>query len=347
MALTGARLRVALVGCGRIVLDGHLPAHAANRDIAEIVALAEPDRERRDRVADRLGLRPRACHATAAELLAATAVDVAVIATPPDSHCELITLALEHGAAVICEKPLCVTTQEAEALRATVARTGGFLSVLHNYVHKPGWREVGRLVRERLLGEPIMLRVDELSANHWTAGEPDQTAWRRQAAGGGPLRDNLYHAAYLAEHLLSSPIVHAGGLQAGLVHDYAAGDLAMLHTLHDNRAVMHAVASWCHPGQPRAELELTCRSGVLRYRYWARPDRLEIDDGQRLRSLPVPGWTAQADSGYGAALREALTRLRDGGEPPTPVLHAARIVAAMAAVDDRAVRSEGSADGAR
>ena len=53
-------LRVGLVGTGRIVQEGHLPAYQANYDLMRIMALADPSPAQSAAVGDQLGIPPAA-----------------------------------------------------------------------------------------------------------------------------------------------------------------------------------------------------------------------------------------------------------------------------------------------
>ena len=90
------RLRLGLVGCGRLAQAGYLPA-LRRMSRVRLVAVADPDPGRRARVA---GLASSdgervSTHVGAAELIDAAAVDGLVIATPPDAHLRDAALAAE------------------------------------------------------------------------------------------------------------------------------------------------------------------------------------------------------------------------------------------------------------
>src|SRR5579862_8529922 len=92
--------RFALVGAGRI---GQI--HAANiarHPEARLVAIADVDPDATRRLAGRSGAEPRAVEA----ILRAGDVDAVVIATPAETHAELVERCAGAGKAVFCKKPL-------------------------------------------------------------------------------------------------------------------------------------------------------------------------------------------------------------------------------------------------
>lgn len=88
-------VRLAIIGVGKIVLDRHLPALAANPGF-EVVALVEP----------RGSMLDLPCFASLAALLAAQVeVDAVVIATPPQVREGLALTALDVGLHVFWKSP--------------------------------------------------------------------------------------------------------------------------------------------------------------------------------------------------------------------------------------------------
>ncbi len=121
-------VRAALIGCGRFARR-HLEHVARERSVEglEITVLADVDPLRAETYAAEYDIR---CWTGDVEaVLADAAVDAALIVTPPESHVPLAVTALEAGKAVFSEKPLSTNRAQREAVRAALARTGGFLQV--------------------------------------------------------------------------------------------------------------------------------------------------------------------------------------------------------------------------
>jgi predicted dehydrogenase len=96
-----AALRVGLIGCGRLTELGYLPA-AAGTGAVQVVAVADPDAERREQIAAAAGAR---AHPSAAELIASGGIDAVVVASPPELHLEQAALATGAGLPCLVEKP--------------------------------------------------------------------------------------------------------------------------------------------------------------------------------------------------------------------------------------------------
>jgi predicted dehydrogenase len=319
-------VRAGLVGAGRIVREGHVPAYLANHDILAVTAVADPDARAVAAVAGALGVPPGRRYPGLAPLLDASDLDLVVIASPPRYHHEAVTSALARGLGVICEKPLCLSVAELQAIKAA-AGGQGFVAVMHNYLARPGWRHLLSLVRSGAIGTPVIARFEELSGDRWRRPGDAAASWRESAGqGGGPLTDNLYHSLYLSEQILGSPLRAACGHQAALRHSYPAGDIAMVTVRHDNGSLTQATGSWCYQGWSRAIAEVHGHKAVLRYRYWGEPGRLWLDEAGTETEIAVPGWDDELESGYTVSFREIVTQFRSGGPPPSGIEDAARIL---------------------
>jgi predicted dehydrogenase len=108
--------RLGLVGCGRLVERGYLPALAAV-DGLRLVAVADPDAARRALVADLAGPEVAGYDSTAA-LLDEVPVDVMILATPTATHVEDAAAAARAGVVSLVEKPPAPDATGAAALAA-------------------------------------------------------------------------------------------------------------------------------------------------------------------------------------------------------------------------------------
>lgn len=178
-----SKLKIAVAGAGAI---GR--AHAeliARGDICDLAAIADPADEARS-FAERLGVPWFSSHQA---LLAGTAIDAAIVATPNQAHLPVSLAFIEQGVPVLVEKPIASTVAEAEALTQAAERAGVPVLVGHHRRHNPIIRKARAMVADGALGRLTSAAV--LSAFL----KPDgyfELAWRRQA-GGGPVLINLIH----------------------------------------------------------------------------------------------------------------------------------------------------------
>lgn len=136
------------------------------RNFAELGALAavcESDPARLHEVA----ARHPACRtaAASADVLGRDDIDAVAIATPAESHGELVRQALLAGKDVLVEKPLCLSVATGEALVALARERGRVLMVGHLLWYHPAVLELKRLVDEGELG-----RIQYIYSNRLNLG---------------------------------------------------------------------------------------------------------------------------------------------------------------------------------
>ena len=125
-------------------------------------------------------------------------VEVVVVVTPNRSHAPIGTRALAAGRHVVVDKPIAMTTSEAEALIEAGDRAGRILSVYQNRRWDGDFQTVRSLVDGGVLGT-----IDSLEARfeRWSVVGPE---WRETAEeAGGPHRD-------LGAHLVDQSLVLFG-----------------------------------------------------------------------------------------------------------------------------------------
>jgi predicted dehydrogenase len=118
------KLPIGVIGVG--ALGWHHARHLATLADAELVGVYDIRRERAEEVARAVGT--RACRSREELLDLADAVTVAV---PTPVHAEVGMASLAAGVAVLMEKPLATSLEEADQLIAASSRTGALLQVGH------------------------------------------------------------------------------------------------------------------------------------------------------------------------------------------------------------------------
>ncbi len=147
-----ADLGVAVVGYGPFGGMGYLHGTAATDvDGLSFVAVVDSAAERRKAAeAEFPGI---TAYESLDGLLADDAVDLVIVATPPNSHAAIAMSCLEAGRHVAVEKPLCITTTEADHLLATAAANERMLTVHQNRRWDADFRALRRAIDAGMLGE--------------------------------------------------------------------------------------------------------------------------------------------------------------------------------------------------
>ncbi|WP_210478974.1 Gfo/Idh/MocA family protein [Naasia sp. SYSU D00948] len=132
-----ATLGVGILGCGPVTQAIHLPTLARFRDTFHVARVMDVDAEVARAVADRAG---SAWTTSADEVIADEDVQVVVVCSPNQFHAEQVIAACRAGKrAVLCEKPLAVTREEARRIAEASAETGVPVVVGAMHTFDPGW----------------------------------------------------------------------------------------------------------------------------------------------------------------------------------------------------------------
>jgi predicted dehydrogenase len=151
-----------VIGAGNRGADAYVPYLERHPEEARIVAVAEPDRARREAFARRHRLGPERCFDDYRALLAADRMaDFVIIATPDDLHFEPARLALEKGHHVLLEKPMAIVEDECEALVEAADRAGRILQVCHVLRYAPLFEGIHRAIREGRIGDVVAIQHSE------------------------------------------------------------------------------------------------------------------------------------------------------------------------------------------
>jgi predicted dehydrogenase len=203
-----------MVGGGRGSQIGYIHRAAALRDRTfDLVAGAfDLDPERGRTFGAELGLDPARCYPDYRTMFAAEAarpdgIQAVSVATPNNTHYEISTAALEHGLHVVCEKPLCFTVAEAEALAALAKARAKVVGVTYGYAGHQLIEQARAMVAAGELGDIRLVNLQFAHGFHSAAVEEanPSTRWRVDPRFAGPsyvLGDVGTHPLYISEVIL-------------------------------------------------------------------------------------------------------------------------------------------------
>ena len=200
---------------------------------AKLYAVGSRTQEKAEAFADKFNA-PKRCGSYEA-LAADPDVHVIYIATPHPAHKEAALLCLNHGKAVLCEKPFTVNAKEAaEVIDLARAKDLFVMEAMWSRFF-PAMARVRELLAEGVIGEARMLQADF----GFRAGvDPNSRLFNPALAGGGLLDVGVYTLS-LASMLFGTPTEVSGLAQIGetgvdeqaaLTLKYAGGQIASLTT---------------------------------------------------------------------------------------------------------------------
>ena len=156
-------------------------------------------------------------------LLSDESLDALVIATPNFHHIEVLRAALSSGKPILCEKPLCTTLADTDAVRQQVTRDNLTFQVGMEYRFKPALAEMITRVERGDAGFVHMLSIRE----HRFPFLPKVNDWNRfNANTGGTLVEKCCHFFDLMRLILGSEpvsVVASAGQNVNHLNETYAG----------------------------------------------------------------------------------------------------------------------------
>lgn len=207
-------IRWAMIGGGRGSQIGYIHRSSAVRDhsFALLAGAFDLDPGRGKEFGISIGVDPDRCYADYRTLFAEEArredgIEAVSIATPNSTHYEMTKAALEAGLHVICEKPLCFKTEEAEELAKIADEMGLVVGVTYGYSGHQMIEQARQMVARGDLGEIRLINMQFAHGAYHTAIEKENPAvkWRMDPRLAGPscvIADVGTHPLFLAEAIL-------------------------------------------------------------------------------------------------------------------------------------------------
>jgi len=328
-------LPIAILGCGRVAQDAHLPAYTAHGlSIAGVwggnVSEMRTIRERFPSV--------RTVYSSPEELLADPEVAVVDIATPVAAREKWIAAAVAADKHVLAQKPLTLTPDTLAPLLAEAQARGLKVAVNQNGRWAPAWRAATLLVRSGAIGD--VFAVSHLHDKQLPpiAGTPFDDL------------DHMLVTDYLL-HWIDISRVWLGGKTASTIQ---ASDARVPGQPEAARNPWSAsIAITCTDGA-RAEMRVTgnVRTATPSCPFWIHgttgtvrgsvlfgSDRVALDDGDTVTEFPLAGqWFVD---GFAGAMGELLCAIAEDREPDNSALSNLVTVRLMLAARDSA--SQGGA----
>jgi predicted dehydrogenase len=241
-------------------------------------------------------------HSSYEALAADPEVDVVYIATPHAFHQEHSLLCLNHGKAVLCEKPFTINAAEAKVVVQTARSQGLFLMEAMWSRFFPLMGKIRQLLNEGVIGQ-----VQQLTADFGFRGRVNpESRLYKPALGGGALLDVGVYAVSLASMIYGGPPSRIASFAAlgetgvdendAIIFAYPAGQMALISTSLRTTTSQEAV--------------IMGTEGRLKiHSQWWVPKSITLTrfgQGNEVIEMPFEG------NGYNYEAREVMRCMREG-----------------------------------
>ncbi|WP_248929807.1 Gfo/Idh/MocA family protein [Paenibacillus hamazuiensis] len=186
--MTNGRKKTAvIVGAGQrsLIYASYAERHPEELDI---VAVVEPDPERRRLAAERFGIAEENAMATVEELVRRPRLaDAAINGTMDELHVETTLPLLERGYDVLLEKPIGVTEEETLQLLEAARKHGRIVMICHVLRYAPFYKAVKELIAAGEIGEVVNIQTSEHVSYHHMAVSFIRGKWNSEAKCGSSM----------------------------------------------------------------------------------------------------------------------------------------------------------------
>lgn len=283
-------VKIGIIG-SQFEADIHAWSIGAVPDAAEVVAVASPTPGHAAELAKRYGI-PRV-FTDYKEMLAEGDIEMVTITAPNYLHARMTIDIADAGKHVVCEKPLCMTLEEADEMIDTCRKKGVLLLYAEELFFTPKYVKAKEMADQGAFGKVYMVKQSE---KHFGPHAP--WFWDVEKSGGGVFMDMGCHGIAFCYWFLDRPKIESVYCQMGTyVHaDKTKGeDNSVCIIEFAGGAVGLVEDSWARRGGMEDRIEVYGEGGVTYadlHMGNALPTYSETGYGYAVEKAPsTKGWT--------------------------------------------------------
>jgi len=258
---------------------------------AELVAVASPTAGHPEALAAKYGI-PN-CYHDYREMLKQRDIEMVSITAPNYLHASMTIDIARAGKHVVCEKPLCMTLEEADEMIDVCRQQGVLLMYAEELLFTPKYVKAKQIIDEGGLGKVYLVKQSE---RHFGPHSP--WFWDAERSGGGALMDLGCHGIAFCHWFLGRPRIKSVLCQMGT---YVQGDKTRAEDNSvcilefEGGAVGQVENSWARRGGMDDCIEVYGEGGVIYadlHMGNALPTYSEYGFGYAVEKAPdTKGWT--------------------------------------------------------
>lgn len=279
------KVKWGVIGCGGIADRRTMPGMML-ADNAELVAVMDINKTFAENCKEKYNA--KYAFDNADDLLALEEIQAVYIASPVFCHKEQAMAAADAGKDILIEKPVGLTSKEAEEIAEYCDKKGvklgvGFMMRFHAYHQK-----MKEIISSGKIGEIVSARAQ------FTCWYPEmENCWRQdiKLSGGGAMMDMGVHCIDLIRYITGLEVKEAAGFVGNQVFDYSVEDAGAVVMRLENGATAYVDANFNLPdGCIKPKLEFYGTKGSI-----FAENTLSQDEGGEVEVLCV-----EKDSAYDA-----------------------------------------------
>jgi predicted dehydrogenase len=284
------KVKVGIIG-SQFEADIHADSFRIMPEEAEVVAIASPTPGHAAALAKKYGIPD--VYTDYREMLKDPAIEMVTITAPNRLHCQMTVDIANAGKHVVCEKPLCMTLEEADRMIETCRAQGVLLMYAEELYFTPKYVKAKEMADQGAFGKVYLVKQCE---KHY--GPHGAWFWDVEQSGGGVLMDMGCHGIAFVWWFLDRPKLKSVTAQLGTyVHQALTrgDDNSILILEFEGNQVGLVEDSWARTGGMDDRIEVFgsqgCTYGNLHMGN-ALPTYSETGYGYAVEKAPTTkGWT--------------------------------------------------------
>ena len=323
-------LNVGILGSGGIAVQ-HAIGWNTYPGQATIAAFADIDTARAQTMSDRYTGGEANTYVSLDEMLGDERIYVVDICLPHHLHTDAIIASARAGKAILCEKPLSTSLEDARRIKAALDETGATFMSAHNQLFQPSLLEARRLIAIGSVGRPFIMRSIETfqsrtfnpHGNVPASVGGGQKGWRAdlKQSGGGELLDTGYHSTYRLLSLANNdrPVEVTGFLSRFLIDHLPTEDTGQVVVRFESGAIGEILTSWALDVVGARQFEVSAEHGAM------------VGSARELQHQ-IYGWPEPVTraftpiSSFTAEIGHFIDVVRNGADNPADIDTASRVL---------------------
>lgn len=174
-------LTAIIIGAGNRGADAYGFYAQENPDKLKILAIAEPNADRRNRLRDRLGLDLKSCFSDWRDLPEEQIADCAIIATMDTQHTQPAIHFMELGYDLLLEKPMAPNLEEAVSIVEVAERLGKKVMLAHVLRYSTFFQKLRQMIHSGEIGKIMTVEHKEQIGYYHFAHSYVRGNWRKES----------------------------------------------------------------------------------------------------------------------------------------------------------------------
>ncbi|MFA6012024.1 MAG: Gfo/Idh/MocA family oxidoreductase [Desulfobacteraceae bacterium] len=315
--INGRKIRIAVVGCGRISKN-HFGSIDVHKDDLELVAICDTDREILSVKSSELGVPG---YTSLEKMLDGEDIDVVSICTPSGIHPQQTIMSAKAGCHIITEKPMATRWRDGLEMVKACDDARVRLFVVKQNRRNSTLQLLKRAVTEKRFGKIYMVQLNVF----WTRPQEyyDSARWRGTwEQDGGAFMNQASHYVDLLEWLIG-PISDIQAMMGTLARDIEVEDTGVMNVRWRNGAMgSMSVTMLTYPQNYEGSITILGEKGSVRVggvavneiQHWQFEEEKDYD-----QKIKEANYQTTSVYGFGHPLyfKNVIDVLRGAAEPET------------------------------